>query len=67
MKNPRKRPTMADVALLAGVGIATVDRVLTGRRKVREENVRLFLRRLLRLVIMLRRLFVTGCYKMLRV
>ncbi len=31
---------MADIAALAGVGIATVDRVLTGRRKVREENAR---------------------------
>ena len=30
---------MADVALHAGVGIASVDQVLTGRRKVREENV----------------------------
>ena len=35
-----KRPTMADIAEHAGVGLATVDRVLTGRRKVREENVR---------------------------
>ena len=35
-----KRPTMADIAARAGVGIATVDRVLTGRRKVREENAR---------------------------
>lgn len=35
-----KRPTMADIAAKAGVGIATVDRVLTGRRKVREENAR---------------------------
>ena len=40
MTNRVKRPTMADIAELAGVGIATVDRVLTGRRKVREENAR---------------------------
>ena len=33
-----KRPTMSDVARDAGVGIATVDRVLNGRRKVRGEN-----------------------------
>ena len=32
--------TMADVANRAGVGIATVDRVLNGRRKVREETAR---------------------------
>ncbi len=31
---------MADIAARASVGIATVDRVLTGRRKVREENAR---------------------------
>ena len=40
MMNRVKRPTMADIAARAGVGIATVDRVLTGRRKVREENAR---------------------------
>ncbi|MGB0846482.1 MAG: LacI family DNA-binding transcriptional regulator [Thiolinea sp.] len=33
-----ERITMRDVAVKAGVGIATVDRVLNGRRKVREEN-----------------------------
>ena len=31
---------MADIAVRAGVGIATVDRVLTGRRQVREETAR---------------------------
>lgn len=40
MKQKLKRPTMADIAERAGVGIATVDRVLSGRRKVRGENVR---------------------------
>ena len=40
MASRAKRPTMADIAMQAGVGIATVDRVLTGRRKVREENAR---------------------------
>lgn len=35
-----KRPTMADLARHAGVGVATVDRVLTGRRPVREETAR---------------------------
>ncbi|MGI9426120.1 MAG: LacI family DNA-binding transcriptional regulator [Hyphomicrobiaceae bacterium] len=34
------RPTMVDVARAAGVGVATVDRVLNGRRKVRDENAR---------------------------
>lgn len=33
-----KRPTMRDVAKKAGVGIATVDRVLSGRRAVRKET-----------------------------
>ena len=32
------RPTLADVAKTAGVGIATVDRVLNGRLPVREET-----------------------------
>ncbi len=32
------RPTIADVAKRAGVGTATVDRVLSGRRKVRRET-----------------------------
>lgn len=40
MEQKLKRPTMADIAERAGVGIATVDRVLSGRRKVRGENVR---------------------------
>ena len=40
MSDRTKRPTIADVAAYAGVGVATVDRVLTGRRKVREENAR---------------------------
>lgn len=35
-----KRPTIADLARHAGVGVATVDRVLTGRRAVREETAR---------------------------
>lgn len=35
-----RRPTMADLAREAGVGVATVDRVLNGRTKVREETVR---------------------------
>jgi LacI family transcriptional regulator len=35
-----KRPTLADLARHAGVGVATVDRVLTGRRPVREETAR---------------------------
>ena len=34
------RPTIADLAKAAGVGTATVDRVLNGRQKVREETVR---------------------------
>lgn len=32
------RPTIADLALKAGVSVATVDRVLNGRLKVREET-----------------------------
>ena len=35
-----KRPTIADLAQAAGVGVATVDRVLNGRVKVREETAR---------------------------
>ena len=34
------RPTIADLAQAAGVGRATVDRVLNGRQNVREETVR---------------------------
>ena len=34
------RPTIADLAKAAGVGTATVDRVLNGRQNVREETVR---------------------------
>lgn len=34
------RPTIADIAQEAGVGVATVDRVLNGRAKVREETAR---------------------------
>jgi len=33
-----KRPTMSDIARQAGVGVATVDRVLNGRAKVRGET-----------------------------
>lgn len=35
-----KRPTIADLAQAAGVSVATVDRVLNGRLKVREETAR---------------------------
>jgi LacI family transcriptional regulator len=35
------RPTITDVARQAGVSIATVDRVLNGRERVREETARL--------------------------
>ncbi|MCB1348513.1 MAG: LacI family DNA-binding transcriptional regulator [Maritimibacter sp.] len=35
-----RRPTMTDLAREAGVGVATVDRVLNGRSKVREETAR---------------------------
>ncbi|SLN39037.1 HTH-type transcriptional regulator GalS [Roseisalinus antarcticus] len=35
-----KRPTIADVARAAGVSPATVDRVLNGRERVREETAR---------------------------
>lgn len=34
------RPTITDVALAAGVSVATVDRVLNGRARVREETAR---------------------------
>ena len=34
------KPTMQDVADHAGFGVATVDRVLSGRRRVREETAR---------------------------
>ncbi|MBV6637321.1 MAG: LacI family DNA-binding transcriptional regulator, partial [Mameliella sp.] len=33
-----KRPTITDLAREAGVSVATVDRVLNGRAKVREET-----------------------------
>jgi LacI family transcriptional regulator len=35
-----RRPTLQDIADAAGVGIATVDRVINGRMKVREETSR---------------------------
>ena len=35
-----KRPTIADLAAASGVSVATVDRVLSGRLKVREETAR---------------------------
>lgn len=35
-----KRPTIADLAVRAGVSVATVDRVLNGRLPVREETAR---------------------------
>ncbi len=36
----RRRPTLATVAEAAGVSLATVDRVLNGRQRVREETAR---------------------------
>jgi LacI family transcriptional regulator len=36
-----RRPTITDVARAAGVSIATVDRVLNGRERVREDTTRL--------------------------
>jgi LacI family transcriptional regulator len=33
-----RRPTVADVAIAAGVSVATVDRVLNGRERVREDT-----------------------------
>jgi LacI family transcriptional regulator len=35
-----RRPTVTDVAAAAGVSVATVDRVLNGRERVREETAR---------------------------
>ncbi|UJQ92989.1 LacI family DNA-binding transcriptional regulator [Mariluticola halotolerans] len=35
-----RRPTIADLAVEAGVSVATVDRVLNGRHRVREETAR---------------------------
>ena len=35
-----RRPTIADLAREAGVSLATADRVLNGRMKVREETAR---------------------------
>lgn len=35
-----RRPTIADLAAQAGVSVATVDRVLNGRHRVREETAR---------------------------
>ncbi len=35
-----RRPTIADVAAAAGVSVATVDRVLNGRERVREQTAR---------------------------
>lgn len=35
-----RRPTIADLAKTAGVSVATVDRVLNGRHRVREETIR---------------------------
>jgi LacI family transcriptional regulator len=35
-----KRPTISDIAAASGVSVATVDRVLSGRLKVREETAR---------------------------
>ena len=38
-----RRPTIQDIAEEAGVSVATVDRVLNGRLKVREETAQAFL------------------------
>ena len=35
-----KRPTIQDLADASGVSVATVDRVLNGRHRVREETAR---------------------------
>lgn len=39
-----RRPTISDVSRAAGVSVATVDRVLNGRERVREETARKVLR-----------------------
>jgi LacI family transcriptional regulator len=40
MESFMKRPTISDLAVAAGVSVATVDRVLNGRLKVRDETAR---------------------------
>ncbi|MBB4243857.1 LacI family DNA-binding transcriptional regulator, partial [Rhizobium tropici] len=35
-----RRPTIADLAKASGVSVATIDRVLNGRHRVREETAR---------------------------
>lgn len=37
-RKPSSTPTMVDIAKVAGVGVATVDRVFSGRAKVRRET-----------------------------